>query len=78
MTFIMVTSMMFFASVCQACPSCAADDGGDASSLVVLAGMIIMPMLVAAVTIPMVLRLVKSETQTNLPDFVMYEKGSGS
>jgi hypothetical protein len=70
--------MCLVATSCLACPSCAADDGGDSASLVVLAGMIIMPMLVAAVTIPIVRRMIQSDTNSNLPDFVMHEKGSGS
>jgi len=78
MTLALATSMILIASSCLACPTCAADDGGDSASLVVLAGMIIMPMLVAIITIPMVRRLIRSDTQSNLPDFVIHEKGGGS
>jgi hypothetical protein len=40
--------------------------------------MILMPLLVAIVTIPVIRRLCRREESTQLPDFVIHEKGGGT
>jgi len=74
---VIAMGLCLVATTALACPSCAADDGGD-TSIVILAGMIITPLLVAAITIPVVRRMIQSDQPKNLPDFIIHEKGSRS